>query len=532
MTRKHERRERQAERCEHCGAPLPPDLRSHARYCGDACRATARQAGTDRAHAAQDKRVRRAAKLAGLTVQHPRGQDVYQLVDSDGAIIAAGLTLDETEARLVTRSESTPTALRAALDIARAETGARLLDEVTVLAKDNDPFRTDVPAKWRDARWFAEQVDELFPGRRVHLRGLHYAVLGRARPDGPIYVSDDDSAKWLGFAAKAARWLGTVPFERIVDHRNAAPVIFEHADRTPAPWIGVETTLDEIDVDDFRPTLYLPEVEIQPYRLVIWSEKSSTEDVLAPIAERYRADLYLGTGEASDTLIHKMAGDADDDGRPVVILTVTDADPAGWQMPISIARKLQAFKVALFPELQFRVRRVALTPEQVRDYDLPSTPLKPKERRASKWRAEMGIEQTEIDALATLRPEVLAELIEQAIAPFYDAAAEAAASETRRRWHAAAQVSLNESINADEAARLRAEVEDALDELRELERQAAELTDLTVDDLDPVELPVAEPTGADDELTVIDSDWSFGEQTERLIAQKRYDADDNDGAAA
>ena len=39
-----------------------------------------------------------------------------------------------------------------------------------------------------------------------------------------------------------------------------------------------------------------------------------------------------------------------------------DCDPAGWQMPISVARKLQAQKALHFPELEFEVHRVALYP--------------------------------------------------------------------------------------------------------------------------------------------------------------------------
>lgn len=68
-----------------------------------------------------------------------------------------------------------------------------------------------------------------------------------------------------------------------------------------------------------------------------------------------------------------------------------------------------------------------------------------------------------------------------------------------------AQRVLDESIDPAEADRLRADVEAALDELAELEEQAVELSDLDADDLPEVELPVAEPTGADDELTVCDS---------------------------
>ena len=82
---------------------------------------------------------------------------------------------------------------------------------------------------------------------------------------------------------------------------------------------------------------------------MIFGEKTSLEEVLLPVARAHEADLYLPSGEISDTLIHRIAKDAAEDGRPLVMITVSDCDPAGYQMPVSIGRKLQAFRDLLFP---------------------------------------------------------------------------------------------------------------------------------------------------------------------------------------
>jgi hypothetical protein len=66
------------------------------------------------------------------------------------------------------------------------------------------------------------------------------------------------------------------------------------------------------------------------------------------------------------------------------------------------------------------VHPVALTLEQASSLGLPSTPLKATELHADKWRARMGREQTEIDALAALRPEILREIALDALKPFFD----------------------------------------------------------------------------------------------------------------
>ena len=117
--------------------------------------------------------------------------------------------------------------LRRVIERARDDAGRRL-DDLTVL--QNDPYRIDTPAGHRDAQWVTEHLDALYGTyRRAHLRGLHYAIVAAGnvqKPDGAIYRNTHDDWKWLGnTAVKAARWLGYIPFERIIDQRNAPPVI-------------------------------------------------------------------------------------------------------------------------------------------------------------------------------------------------------------------------------------------------------------------------------------------------------------------
>ncbi len=259
--------------------------------------------------------------------------------------------------------------LRAELEAAM-EDGYKMKD-LTVLSPQRDPFRLDTASKHRDGEWLADQAARL-PQDTIHLRGLHYAVLGETKPDGKPYVNTEEDWVWLSEkAAKAARWLGYVEFDRIVDQRNTAPVVreFEREELQPEVRFGqVELALPE----DLDPRIRLAGFQaIQPYRLVLFGEKTSLEPVLAPIAEQRQADLYLPTGEASDTMIHQLASTAAEDGRRTVVFYLSDCDPAGWQMAISVARKLQALRVLKFPELDFEVRPVALFPDHVREYGLP-----------------------------------------------------------------------------------------------------------------------------------------------------------------
>jgi hypothetical protein len=417
--------------------------------------------------------------------------------------------------------------LRLLLEETAAAEGIPLKD-LTVLAPQNDPFRVDTPARHRDGAWLAMTAQELGLGRRkIHLRGLHYMVIDRPKPDRLRYTNTDPDWTWLqGDASKAARWLGYIPFDQIVDQRNAPPVVRIWTPPEPQGRIlpGVSLTVPDVEhliprvtVDGFTGT--------QPYKLVMFGEKSSLEDVLAPIGERYHADLYLPTGEISDTLLYQMAKIGAADGRPMVVLCFSDADPAGWQMPISIGRKLQAFKALQFGGLEFEVRRVALTPDQVREYGLPITPLKETERRGDRWRAEMGVEQTEIDALAALRPDLLRQIARDAIAPFFDATLDRRVTAARQAWLDAAQAAFESQLDADRLEQIRA---DATERLSSIQEELDALSDAMWIDSDGFDLPdLAVPTaelngGGVHGLPLLDSRWDFAEQCRRLIESKAY----------
>jgi hypothetical protein len=206
----------------------------------------------------------------------------------------------------------TPTAdsspLRRALAAAQAEHGLSMKD-LTVLAPQNDPFRVDTPAGHRDGAWLADMIARLnLGGRQIHLRGVHYKVTmlpePPVKPDGTPYVNDDPHWEWISAkVAKAARWLGYVPFDAIFDKKNARPIIRPYLPEPPQPYISVGVRVDIPDVDNIEPYVGAyykrgTEIEggfgaVQPYKLVLFGEKSDLEVSLAPLAREYEADLYL-----------------------------------------------------------------------------------------------------------------------------------------------------------------------------------------------------------------------------------------------
>jgi hypothetical protein len=344
-------------------------------------------------------------------------------------------------------------------------------DDLTVLSRERDPFRLDIPTKRRDAEWFADKFRRHFADREeAHLREIHYvlatAVPPIRRPDGHPYRNTHKDWRWLlNKPAKAARWLGLVPWNRISDNRSEDPVIHRQEPSGGAE-ASLLTELDVPDEIDVTPTPTLDGFEAdQPFSLALFSEKSPMAEDLATLAERYHGNAYVGGGDQVDRRIWEIARDADDDGRKLVIFTVCDCDPGGWNMPIAIARKLQALAVSEFPGLEFEVVRAGLTPDQVRILDLPSSPLKPTEARADRWREMMGVEQTEIDAALALKHDALIATVEQAIRPYFDETLRERVEEAQQEWQAQTEAAIEEQIDAEEIASLQARYDAAREEI-------------------------------------------------------------------
>jgi hypothetical protein len=170
-------------------------------------------------------------------------------------------------------------------------------------------------------------------------------------------------------------------------------------------------------------------------------------------------------------MVAEMARRVVADGRPAVVLYFVDFDPAGRQMAVSVSRKLQALRDLYYPELEIAVYPVALNLEQVREYGLPSSPLKDSERRGDRWRERMGHEQTEIDAMIALYPDELTEIARIAIQPFYDPTLAGRCLQAESQWQEEADAIYRAHPAYPDALR---RVQIALDALRNSSRGSAQ----------------------------------------------------------
>jgi hypothetical protein len=425
--------------------------------------------------------------------------------------------------------------LRTILAGAIKETGARL-NALTVLDDDRDPYRADSPAKWRDAKWVAAQLAKFAPDRVVHIRGLHYLVVAAGnvqKPNGKVYENTEADFKWINDACCHARWLRVVPLNKLVDQRNDAPDLPPELE----PAVESELDVDRVvipDTDNLMPYFTEPTSSVQqPYRLVIFGEKSSLREDLGPVANAFGAELILATGENSITRIFEMLGRAHKDKRAVRCFYFSDFDPSGMQMPVSTARKIQALRDEYLPSLDLKLFKVALTEAQVYQYRLPHTPLKEKDTRAPGWRNRFDREATEIDALIALHPGVLDRLARDALSAFFDDDLNLRIDLALDDWRDEAAEAIEKHEGYDDAA---AEIGAARDKLAAAAEELSNAQNAALArfvDTAPPDLDVEEPD-LDDEPDggmIFTTEDDYVTASRRMIAIKQYvdyDPDDDD----
>ena len=212
------------------------------------------------------------------------------------------------------------------------------------------------------------------------------------------------------------------------DRRNDDPVIFAAASPS-SPHIRVYGNLwqSSLDLPDFPE---VPEYGTggftahQHYHIEVWCEKSTMNDVLLPLCQRYGANLQTGSGELSITATLALADRLREVNKPARIFYVSDFDPAGQSMPVAVSRKLEYFIRRSWLELDVRVFPVVLTLDQVQYYQLPRTPIKETERRRLGFELRHGEGAVELDALEALYPGELTSVLSQYIEEYYDASLE------------------------------------------------------------------------------------------------------------
>ena len=297
----------------------------------------------------------------------------------------------------------------------------------TLIALDaqNDPFYIN-PRREAEAKWFAKLWRRFNCRPGTHTRRVHYVLISQEQPvlilNGKPYENTINCMMFLNRASRDARYLGLVSMRDVVDRRNDEAVINLADDEEDGASIEIIGGLQEHVPPSFKtPSLAVaPPTILQRYHVEIWCEKSTMNDILLPLGERYGINVVTGLGELSLTRCVELVDRARASDKPVRILYVSDFDPGGNSMPVAVARKIEFVVRREGHDLDIQVRPVVLSHEQCIQYRLPRTPIKDTEKRAARFEARFGEGATELDALEALHPGELERILEQEIARYYD----------------------------------------------------------------------------------------------------------------
>ncbi len=142
----------------------------------------------------------------------------------------------------------------------------------------------------------------------------------------------------------------------------------------------------------------------------IWVEKDAIAGFLSQVTNPWDVPLMVVRGFSSKSFLYSCARDIDAVGKPAYLYYFGDWDPSGVVFPQHIESSLRRYA----PDAEIHFERIAVTPSQITDWDLPTRPTKKSDSRSKTFTGE----SVEVDAIP---PGQLRDLAELAIRQHVDA---------------------------------------------------------------------------------------------------------------
>ena len=233
----------------------------------------------------------------------------------------------------------------------------------STISKGKRPM-LEVALKWINDR------KEYWP---ISVRNSHYGLvhnppLRHAAKPGSTYRNDRASSSDLSDLLVRARVNGLLPWEAIADETRPVRLWKTHRDSGGF----VESELSDLLSNYWRDLL-----QSQPDHIEAVIEKNASIPFIVNLCAKYTIPLTSGRGQSSKTPFYKMAERFRASGKArLVLLVLSDFDPDGDCIATVNARTLR--DDLGIPEHQIVPVRVAVRPDQIKKYNLP-TALEAKE---------------------------------------------------------------------------------------------------------------------------------------------------------
>jgi hypothetical protein len=158
----------------------------------------------------------------------------------------------------------------------------------------------------------------------------------------------------------------------------------------------------------------MPMWDDQPNYVLVSLEKDALSRLMSDIANQYSVRTFPTRGYPSFTYVNRMATYIRNrlKGKPTVVLYFGDHDPSGVDIERDLEDRLRKYDAG-----DFKVIRIALTKDQIQQYNLPPMPVKRSDARSEGFLESFGDQSVELDALD---PNTLKFMVAQSIAANID----------------------------------------------------------------------------------------------------------------
>jgi len=243
---------------------------------------------------------------------------------------------------------------------------------------------------------------------RLTIRQIYYRLVS-------VHLIENKVSEYQAVvqALKQARLDGLIPYESIED-RTRAFIGHDYDLETPEEHFnGAKSYFEKAD-EYYNLPVWLN----QPEYVEVWLEKQALAALFEQVTNKFNVRLAPCRGYPSLTFLWEGAQHLQpiSEVRHVNILYFGDFDPSGQDIPRYIEQRLTEDLGIDTESMEFT--KIAITPEQIEQYNIPPMPVKMTDSRGAAFAAEHGAHSAvELDALD---PKVLQKMIEQEIVRYLD----------------------------------------------------------------------------------------------------------------
>jgi hypothetical protein len=182
-----------------------------------------------------------------------------------------------------------------------------------------------------------------------------------------------------------------LPYEWLADHTRWQ--------RKPQTFASVKQALDDT-ARFYRKALW----DDAGAYVEVWLEKDALAGVVLPVTSTYDVPLMVARGYASLSFLHTAAQYINSLDVPAYIYHLGDFDPSG----VNAGEKIESTLKEMAPAAEIHFERLAVHPQQIRAWKLPTRPTKASDSRAKGF----GNISVELDAI---HPDYLRQIVQSAI---------------------------------------------------------------------------------------------------------------------